>query len=94
MYSHLQVWGENIIGISEGHNAGKDQIIVVGADYDTMQAPPSAISNNGAGVASLIEIARVYNGLIRTPDFAANYTVIFVAFDLNTREHVSNLILT
>lgn len=83
----VEVSGENIIGISEGNTAGKDQVIVVAADYDTMQAPTSAVSNNGAGVASLIEIARVYNGLTRTPDFAANYTVIFVAFDLNTREH-------
>jgi hypothetical protein len=42
-----------------------DQIVLVGAHYDTVQGSPGA-NDNGTGVASLLEISRLLSGLEST----------------------------
>ncbi|KAK3882331.1 hypothetical protein Pcinc_013281 [Petrolisthes cinctipes] len=85
------VLGENVVGVAKG-NDDRGGVLVVGADYDTsMEHHP--LEDNGAGVGVMLETARNYMAatnpvsLDQPAPFAALKTVIFVAFDLNTREY-------
>ncbi|OGT31071.1 MAG: hypothetical protein A2W28_10670 [Gammaproteobacteria bacterium RBG_16_51_14] len=74
---YLQVFGEkqqfrNIVAELYG-NASADEIIVVGAHYDTVWMTPGA-DDNASGVAGMLEIAR----LLKDRNF--NRTIRFVAF--------------
>ncbi|XP_071521772.1 uncharacterized protein [Panulirus ornatus] len=80
------VVGVNIIGISEAVSNRQGAVLLVGADYDT-NGISDPIFNNGAGVAAMLETARLFTSAIRSKTFAKNFTTIFVAFDLNTKEH-------
>ena len=53
--------------------ARKDQILLIGAHYDTVRGSPGA-NDNGSGVAALIELSRLF------ADLEPAMTVRFVAF--------------
>jgi hypothetical protein len=80
------VEGKNIIGIREGSTY--KNLLVVGAHYDSsgVTANHSPERENGVAVATLIEVAQAYENSIRDRGYEADYTVVFVAFDLNTKE--------
>ncbi|KAK7047976.1 hypothetical protein SK128_013915, partial [Halocaridina rubra] len=81
------VEGQNIIAIAEATSNKPEAVIVVGADYDT-NGVDNPLFNNGAGVAVLLETVRLFMYNVRwSQAFRQNFTTVFVAFDLNTREH-------
>ncbi len=61
----------NIIGVREGST---DRIVVISAHYDTAIPETPGADDNAAGVATMLEVARVLN---ETP---LNHTVYFIAF--------------
>ena len=61
----------NIIGVREG---ATDRIVVVSAHYDTAGPETPGADDNAAGVATMLEVARILNA---TP---LNQTVYFIAF--------------
>ena len=82
----FQVIGQNVIGIMEGKNS-KSEVIVIAADYDTpISGDP--FKNNAGGVAVLLETSRLFKQTVKSPTTKLDQTVIFVAFDLNTKEYV------
>jgi len=71
--------GTNVIGILPGRLWGtkEDEILVIGAHWDTVPLS-SGMNDNGSGVTALLEVARALTeGLCRP-----HTSVIFVAFDL------------
>lgn len=81
------VIGRNIIGIAEAKSDKAEAVIVVGADYDT-NGIDNPLFNNGAGMAVLLETARLFAYNVKwSQNFSQAFTTIFVAFDLNTKEH-------
>ncbi|XP_075533460.1 uncharacterized protein LOC142566380 isoform X1 [Dermacentor variabilis] len=71
--------GVNIIGVLSGkrRRTPEDQLIVLGAHYDTFKKT-KGVNDNGSGVAALLEAARV----LTMHQCDLNYTVIFVALDM------------
>lgn len=61
----------NIIGVREG---ASDRIVVVSAHYDTAVPGTPGANDNAAGVATMLEVARILN------DTPLNQTVYFIAF--------------
>ncbi|CVK31313.1 Peptidase M28 (fragment) [Methanoculleus bourgensis] len=61
----------NIIGVREG---ATDRIVVISAHYDTAGSETPGADDNAAGVATMLEVARILNA---TP---LNRTVYFIAF--------------
>ena len=61
----------NIIGVREGSTDG---IVVVSAHYDTAIPETPGADDNAAGVATMLEAARILN------DTPLNHTVYFIAF--------------
>ena len=59
--------------ITQSGTAQKDQILLIGAHYDTVLGSPGA-NDNGSGVAALIELSRLF------ADLEPATTVRFVAF--------------
>lgn len=86
----IQVQGTNVIGINKAVTQHPGAVVVVGADYDS-DGTSDPMFYNGAGVAALLEVARLYafnegwSGRL-----VANYTTIFVAFDINTKLYESS----
>lgn len=81
------VEGVNIIGLAEAVSNKPGAVLLVGADYDT-NGLDEPMFTNGAGVAAMLEVARLFMHNTRwTGLYWQNFTTIFVAFDLNTREH-------
>ncbi|XP_018026146.1 uncharacterized protein LOC108681607 [Hyalella azteca] len=81
--------GTNIIATRKGSSPRKN-VMVIGAHYDSTgvnenHQPERA---NGVGIATLLEVAAAYEGSLRWNGFTANYTTIFVAFDLNTKQQM------
>lgn len=80
--------GQNVIGTLPGKS---DETIVLGGHYDTVAAGPGA-GDNGAGTATVIELARV---MASKPQ--PEHTMVFVAFDaeelglLGSRAYVDEL---
>lgn len=71
--------GTNLIGILPGRYrdvVGKDQIILVGAHYDTVSTS-AGIDDNASGMVVLLELARILMN-----QGQLNHTVMFVGFDL------------
>lgn len=62
----------NIIAIKKGGNS-PEQIIIVGAHYDTVMGSPGA-DDNASGVAGLLELARLFSKI------EINKTIKFIAF--------------
>lgn len=80
--------GMNLIGIVPGRYRdvpGKDQILLIGAHYDTVSSS-AGIDDNASGMIVLLEIGRILmnNGQL-------NHTVMFVGFDL---EELVSLVTT
>jgi len=69
----------NIIGIWPGtyRKTSRDQIIVIGAHYDTVRLSPG-VDDNGSGSAAVLEIAK----LITQNNCKLDKTLIFVLFDM------------
>ena len=65
--------GVNVIGTKNGTNT--DQIVIIGAHYDTVDNTPGA-DDNGTGIAALLELARI----LGKHTFVK--TLILVAFDM------------
>ena len=88
LHTYLQTFnrsgyhGTNVIGIRDGLQRGapQDQVLVIGAHYDTVPST-LGVDDNLSGVVATIEIAR------RLRNTKLNTTIIFVAFDLE--ENVS-----
>ena len=82
--------GCNIIGISKGDTT-KNQV-VIGAHYDSSgeKSNNKPLRDNGVGVAVFLEVIRAYVETINWKGYHNNFTTIFVAFDLNTKEQVRN----
>ena len=85
-----QVEGENIIVTFQGEHfgTGKDSILVIGAHYDS-DANTHGIDDNGSGMVALLESARHLASAISERGARLLDTVIFVAFDVQKLEHVS-----
>ncbi|KAB7502580.1 hypothetical protein Anas_10404 [Armadillidium nasatum] len=81
-----KVTGVNLIGISEGDEDGNGSVIVVAADYDS-NVVDNQLKNNAGGVACLLETMHLFYDKYYWNQYYLNYTVIFVALDLNTREY-------
>ncbi|KAG0712201.1 hypothetical protein GWK47_019011 [Chionoecetes opilio] len=83
----IQVEGTNVIGIQRAVTKSPGGVIVVGADYDS-NGVSDPMFRNGAGLAALLEVARLYTvNEAWSGRYAANYTTVFVAFDINTKLH-------
>lgn len=61
----------NIIGVREG---ATDEIVVICAHYDTADPETPGADDNAAGVATMLEVARILE------DITLNRTVYFIAF--------------
>lgn len=85
----ITVEGVNVIGIAEAGNV-TDGVIVVIADYDSStRTKPGPLFNNGAGITALLETARLFNFNSKwSGAFKLTKTTIFVAMDLNTKDHI------
>jgi hypothetical protein len=66
--------GQNVVGFIEG-KASKDEFVTVGAHYDGFGAQFTGAMDNAAGVAVMIELARL---LAKNPP---QRSVLFIAFD-------------
>ncbi|XP_071521773.1 uncharacterized protein [Panulirus ornatus] len=83
-----QVRGENIVGVAKGPQSGG--VLLVGADYGTSLVR-SPLEDNGAGVAVMLEVARSFMEQMGPKGaFTQIKTVVFAAFDMNTREYEGN----
>ncbi|CAL4171759.1 unnamed protein product, partial [Meganyctiphanes norvegica] len=88
------VEGINIIGINEHSSDKMGAVLLVAADYDSARPMCSGsclelFQNNGVGVAAMLEIARLFDHNSRfSGDWRSDLTTIFVAFDINTKEHL------
>ena len=82
------VQGVNIVGVIPGRNRNKpgDEVIVIGAHYDTDANTPG-VDDNGSGVVALLEVARVLSP--HMGQLAS--TVFLVAFDLQEQGILGSL---
>ena len=83
--------GENIIGILKSNkwDTAADKIYVVGAHYDT-SGDSDGVDNNGSGVVAMIALMKRLQQKQRDQGCDHfSHSVIFVAFDLQLREHVN-----
>src|SRR4029077_11040815 len=80
--------GVNIIGVIPGKNRNKpgDEIVLIGAHYDSDVNSPG-VDDNGSGVVSMLEIAR----LLSPHMGSLSRTVMFVAFDLEEKGILGSL---
>ncbi|MDY0388196.1 MAG: M28 family metallopeptidase [Methanolobus sp.] len=67
----IQVNTSNVVGIKEGKT---DQIIVIGAHYDTLSPEHPGADDNAGGVAVMLELARVFQ------NESFNRTVYFISY--------------
>ena len=76
-------FGRNVLGVLPGRDpVFADQVIIVGADYDSLGISPNGLvwdgaSVNASGVAVLLEISRSW----QEQGYAPRATVVFVAWD-------------
>ena len=76
------LYAENIVGMIRSNRTGTadDQIVIVGAHYDTTKNT-TGVDDNGSGVTALIQVAKN----IGKARCAVNNTILFVAFDFEER---------
>ncbi|MEM4713206.1 MAG: M28 family metallopeptidase [Candidatus Bathyarchaeia archaeon] len=67
----------NVVGKIEGASASQ-KIVIVSAHYDTVMC--CGFCDNGAGVAGLIELAKVISQAMQEGLYQPAYTILFVAF--------------
>jgi Zn-dependent M28 family amino/carboxypeptidase len=75
MYSYRGSTYQNIAAEAGGTDPTRDEIIVIGAHYDTVYGTPGA-DDNASGIAGMLELARLLRGC------KISRTVHFVAFTL------------
>ena len=81
--------GRNVIGILPGRStASRDEVIVIGASFDSLGASPEGVIYPGAnhrasGLAALLEMARTW----QVEGFVPLRTVVFVAWDGSQQNH-------
>ncbi|RWS01098.1 hypothetical protein B4U79_16772, partial [Dinothrombium tinctorium] len=80
--------GINLIAIKEGFNSGKagEEILLVGAHYDTVKTSPG-VDDNGSGIVAVLEIAR----LLSLKRKALPHSIMLVAFDLEEMGLIGSL---
>ena len=67
----------NVVGRLQG-STNPDKFVIVSAHYDTVLT--AGFVDNGAGTASVLELARVLNYASREGFYSSNCTIVFVAF--------------
>jgi hypothetical protein len=67
----------NVIGKLQG-STNAEKMIIISAHYDSVTTP--AFSDDGAGVAGVLELARVYTEANRTGQYRPPYTLVFITF--------------
>lgn len=90
-----EIKGKNIIVTFAGRNRGKagDEILVIGAHYDSDASVLISIDDNGSGVVAMLEIARGLADAIVNRKAVLVNTIMFVAFDIQNVSKQSYLIL-
>ena len=85
--------GQNIIVTFHGRNGGtaSDEIILIGAHYDSENSRLYSISDDGSGVVAILECVRNLADAIVNQRLELLNTVIFVAFDVQRSQYVSYL---
>lgn len=85
-----KIQGQNVIVTFDGRNRGTDldQILVIGAHYDSDGAPLLSLDDNGSGVVAMLEVARGLSDAILNKKAVLVNTVVFVAFDIQKFEYV------
>ena len=83
--------GQNIIVTFHGRNEGtaSDEIILIGAHYDSENSRLYSISDDGSGVVAILECVRNLADAIVNQRLELLNTVIFVAFDVQRSQYVS-----
>lgn len=86
----IDVHGKNIIVTFGGVHRGtsKDQVLVIGAHYDSDRSPLLTVDDNGSGVVAMLETARELADAIVKRKAILYGTIIFVAFDVQLFELV------
>ena len=82
--------GENIIVTFHGHNrwTKNDEILLVGAHYDSDSSRLVSINDNGSGVVAILEsIQNLKLQIVKKGKILLN-TVIFVLFDIQRSQYV------
>lgn len=84
--NNAQYPGINIIGQLPGRYTGspEDKIVLIGSHYDSVDTTPG-VDDNGSGMTALLQALKLYTN----PDkinCERNYTLLFVAFDLEERQ--------
>ncbi|XP_078366709.1 uncharacterized protein LOC144650824 isoform X1 [Oculina patagonica] len=82
--------GVNVIGRLPGRYTGtsNDKMVLIGTHYDSVQTS-SGVFDNGSGMTALLQALKIYT----SPDkqsCSRDYTVMFVAFDLEEVQLSSN----
>ena len=67
----------NVVGKIEG-NANSEKTVIISGHYDTVTTP--GFCDNGAGIAGIVELARVFSEAIRDGKYKPEYSILFVAF--------------
>ena len=67
----------NVVGKISGYKI-PEKIIIISAHYDTVMS--GGFCDNGAGVAGIIELAKVFTDAIKEGFYKPKYTLLFVAF--------------
>jgi hypothetical protein len=67
----------NVVGKLQG-SSNPEKMIIISAHYDSVVTP--AFCDNGAGIAGVLELARVFSDASRTGEYRPPYTLVFVAF--------------
>ncbi|CAJ0941441.1 unnamed protein product, partial [Mesorhabditis belari] len=73
--------GHNVISIQAGPHYGtmNDEVVIVAANYDTLDDLPG-VDDNGSGVAAVLETARTMATLDRL--YPRRFTIIYALFDM------------
>lgn len=67
----------NVVGRIDGSGNSEKTVIVAG-HYDTVMTP--GFCDNGAGIAGVVELARVFSEAIKDGKYRSEYSILFVAF--------------
>ncbi len=67
----------NVIGKLRG-SVNPEKMIIISAHYDSVMTP--AFSDDGTGIAGVLELARVFADANRTGQYRPPYTLVFIAF--------------
>ncbi|KAB7503471.1 hypothetical protein Anas_11282, partial [Armadillidium nasatum] len=81
-----EVNGVNIIGESQSVE-NRSSVILFGTHYDN-SLTENPLHENGASLAVLLETARLFQEMRQNEALHQNTTVIFVTFDIDTRNYI------